>query len=81
MTDAKTSLSEELLQQVEETAIAQNRKPAELLEEAVREYLQKQSWVQFVERNEQRARAKGIGEEDVERLIAEVRSENAQNRR
>ena len=74
----KTLLSDELLHQVEETARAQNRQPAEVVTEAVQHYLQEQSWRHYVEDNERRARAKGIGEEDVERLIAEVRSENQQ---
>jgi hypothetical protein len=58
---------------VEETARAQNRKPEEVVSEAVRRYLDEQSWVRFVQENEQRARANGIGEDDVERLIAETR--------
>jgi hypothetical protein len=34
MTDAKELLSEELIQQIEEAARTQNRKPAEVVEEA-----------------------------------------------
>jgi predicted transcriptional regulator len=78
VTDAKAFLPDELLRQVEETARAQNRQPAEVLEDAVREYLDRQTWAQFAERNERRARTKGIGEDDVERLISEVRCENAE---
>jgi len=37
--------------------------------------------VQFVERNERRARDMGITEGDVDRLIAEYRSENQQHGR
>jgi predicted transcriptional regulator len=81
VTDAKAFLPDELLQQVEETARAQNRQPAEVLEDAVREYLDRQTWAQFVERNERRAWTKGIGEDDVERLISEVRRENAERER
>jgi hypothetical protein len=44
----------------------------------VREHLDRQTWAQFVERNERWARTKGIGEDDVERLISEVRRENAE---
>ena len=75
MTDARL-LSDDLLRQLEETARAQNRTPSEVLEEAVREYLDKQSWVEFVERNERRARDMGISESDVPRLVSEVRREN-----
>lgn len=76
MTDSKRLLSDELLHEVEQAARAQNRKPSEVLEEAVRKYLDEQSWEQFVEKNERRAREKGISEEDVDRLISEVRHEN-----
>jgi predicted transcriptional regulator len=76
MTDTKGLLSDELLRQVEETARAQSREPAEVVTDAVAKYLEEQSWRQYVERNEIRARAKGIGEDDVERLISEVRREN-----
>ena len=74
-TDIKSFLSDELMHQVEETARAQHRKPEEVVSEAVQKYLDEQSWVQFVEKNEKRARANGIGEEDVDRLIAEYRHE------
>jgi predicted transcriptional regulator len=80
MTDAKL-LSEDLLRQIEETARAQNRKPAEVLEEAVQQYLDKESWVKFVERNEARAKAMGITEDDVPRLVEEVRRENQERGR
>jgi len=80
MTEAKL-LSDDLLRQIEDTARAQNRKPVEVLEEAVKQYLDKQSWVDFVERNERRARALGIAEEDVPGLVDEVRRENRENRR
>jgi hypothetical protein len=62
---------------VKQTARAQNREPAEVVEDAVRKYLEEQSWIRFVQQNERRARANGIGEEDVERLISEVRRENS----
>jgi metal-responsive CopG/Arc/MetJ family transcriptional regulator len=80
MTDAKL-LPDDLLHQVEETARAQHRKPAEVVQEAVREYLDKLSWVQYVERNERRAHAKGLTEDDVPRLVAEVRRENRERQR
>jgi predicted transcriptional regulator len=76
MTDTKELLSDELLRQVEESARAQNRQPAEVVTDAVAKYLEEQSFRQYVERNEIGARAKGIGEDDVDRLISEVRSEN-----
>ncbi len=81
MASGKELLSDELLQRVEETARAQNRRPEEVVAEALNKYLEEQSWAQFVERNEARARKRGIREEDVDRLISEVRRENAQNGR
>jgi hypothetical protein len=55
--------------------------PDEVVAEAVRVYLEKQSWRQFVERNERRAKEMGIAEDDVERLIGEYRAENRQRGR
>ncbi len=80
MTRATDLLPDELLHQVEETARAQNRKPSEVVTEAVRNYLERQSWVRFVERNERRANATGITESDVGRLISEYRAENQHRR-
>ena len=78
MTDSRGWLSDELLLQVEETARAQNRQPAEVVADAVRSYLEGQSWKRFAEENERRARARGISEGDVDRLISEVRRENCE---
>lgn len=75
MTDAKELLSPELIQQIEEAARTQNRKAADLLQEAVKQYLDRQSWEEFVGRNEQRARDMGLAEEDVPRLVEEYRRE------
>lgn len=75
MADARLLLGD-LLHQVEETARAQHREPAELVQEAVREYLDKLSWVQYVERNGRKARAMGLTEEDVPRMVSEVHREN-----
>jgi hypothetical protein len=79
-TQPRQLIDDDLFHQVEKTARAQNREPAEVVSEAVRKYLDEESWVKFVEQNEVRARAKGIIEEDVDRLIAEVRSENRHGR-
>jgi hypothetical protein len=51
-----------------------------VVSEAVRSCLAGQSWQPFVESNERRTRAMGIGEDDVERLISEVRRENERGR-
>jgi predicted transcriptional regulator len=69
-------ISEELLREIEESAQSQNRKPAEVREEAIRKYLAAQTWQSLVVRAEERNRAKGIAEEDVPRLVEEYRREN-----
>jgi len=68
-------LSNGLMAEVEETARAQNRKPVEVLEDAVRQYLDDQKWERLVTSGERRAKEKGLTEADVPRLIEEVRAE------
>jgi predicted transcriptional regulator len=80
MTEAKQLLSDELLHQIEESARAQNRKPSEVLEEAVRKYLDEESWQTLVGKAEERNRANGLAEEDVPRLVSEMRRENERGR-
>jgi predicted transcriptional regulator len=70
------NLPDELDQQIQQLAHQQNREPDEVFAEAVQQYIDRQSWVSFVKENERMARAKGITEDDVDRLIAEVRQEN-----
>ena len=79
MTDAKL-LSDELLQQIKEAARAQGRKPAAVLEDAVKAYLDEQSWQALVGKAEARNRMKGITEENVPELVAELRRENEARR-
>jgi predicted transcriptional regulator len=81
MTNGKELLSDELMHQVEEAARAQNRKPEELLEVAVRKYLDELSWQALVGRAEERNRRRGLTEEDVPRLVSEVRRENQERGR
>ena len=80
MTEAKL-LSDDLLRQIEETARSQNRKPAEVLEDAVKQYLEEQSWWALVGKAEERNRASGRTEDDVPQLIAETRKENRERGR
>jgi len=74
----KTLLSDELQERIEDLAREQKRPPADILDDAVRKYLKEQSWVSFLQRNERRAIAKGITEEDIPRLIEETRREKHQ---
>ena len=81
MPNGRELLSDELMQQVAEAARAQNRKPEELLEEAVRKYLEELSWHAFVGKAEERNRSRGLAEEDVPRLVSEARRENQERGR
>jgi predicted transcriptional regulator len=76
MTTTNLPLSAELAKQLEDAARAQHRGAAELLEEAVKQYLEDRSWVNLMRYGQERAKAVGIKtEEDIDRLIAESRSE------
>ena len=81
MAAGNISLPEPLLAEIQTAAKAQHRTSDELAADAIRQYLKEQSWMQFVERNERRASEMGITEGDVDRLIAEYRSEDQQQRR
>lgn len=76
MTPTKTPLSDELQAQIEQIARDQNREPVEVLEDAVRTYIAVRRHERLAEKGEKRARARGIGEADVPRLVKEVRQEN-----
>lgn len=76
MTDARELLSDDLMHQIEASARTQKRQPSDVLKEAVTQYLERQSWADFVKRNERRALELGITGDDVPRLIEEYRREN-----
>jgi predicted transcriptional regulator len=75
-TEPRWLIDDDLVHKLDETARAQSRTPSDVVTEAVRKYLDEPSWLEFVESNEARARANGITEEDVDRLISEVRAES-----
>jgi hypothetical protein len=50
MADAKEILTPELIQQIEETARRENRRPSEVLEDAWHRCVEEKSWVELVER-------------------------------
>ena len=81
MMSAKELLSTDLLHQVEESARAQHREPSELLEDAVRRYLKSERLERFAKKAQQRARARGIRESDVPRLVAALRRETRERDR
>lgn len=79
MAHATPTLPDELLEKVEEYALAEHKQPGEILEEAVRKYLDDRSWAKLIEYGRERGRkSKYQGEEGVNRAIAEVRAENKQ---
>ena len=78
MTTPKTMLSDESQRQIEQLANQQQRQPAEVLEEAIRRYAAACRLERFADKMGQRACDKGIREEDVPRLVEEVRRENAE---
>jgi predicted transcriptional regulator len=82
MVKANTSqLSAELQQKLDDIAREQNRKPSEVLEEAVRRYVGVQALERLAQNGEKYARARGIKEEDVPQLVKEVRRENRERGR
>jgi predicted transcriptional regulator len=81
MTGIKEILSDEVRHQIEELAPEQKREPADVLEEAVRRYAAVKRLERFAEKAGRHARALGIKEEDVPKLVGEVRRENETRRR
>jgi CopG family transcriptional regulator/antitoxin EndoAI len=67
------SLSPNLLKRAEKAAKEEQRTRSELLREALRKYLDDREWSKIYRYGERRARARGIDEEDVERLVDEMR--------
>jgi predicted transcriptional regulator len=76
MTDAKELLSQELIEKIEGCAREQNRKPSEVLEEAIGRYMALRRLERLSEKGERLARERSIREEDVQDLVQQVRQEN-----
>jgi predicted transcriptional regulator len=75
VSETKTLISDEMKQRVEDLAREQAREPGEVVEEALGRYLASQRLDKLGARLERRALANGIREEDVPRLVEEVRRE------
>lgn len=67
------SLPPKLFRRVEKVAKEENRTRSELLREALRQYLENREWKRLFQYGAGRAKAMGIQEEDVEKLVDEVR--------
>ena len=60
---------------IQATAEAEHRAPGEVMREAYERYVDEQEWQKILAYGRERAKALGLTEEDVPRLIAEVRQE------
>jgi predicted transcriptional regulator len=76
MPEIRTVLSDESQRKIEELARDQQREPGDVLDEALERYAASQMLEKLSERLERRALAKGIREEDVPKLVEEVRREH-----
>lgn len=69
------SLPPEMAERVDVVMKRQGRSRSEFLREAVLRYMEECDWKQLLQYGEERARKKGIGPEDVSRLVEEYRAE------
>jgi metal-responsive CopG/Arc/MetJ family transcriptional regulator len=69
------TLPEPLLAEVQSAAQAEHRSVDEVLTDAVKRYLDERSWTSMLEEGQRHAKALGLKESDVDRLIAEHRAE------
>ena len=74
------SLPPEMADRVDEVMKQQGGSRSEFLREAVLRYIQECEWRQLLQYGEDRARAKGIGPEDVAGLVEEYRAEVSSSR-
>jgi hypothetical protein len=73
-------LTPELVAEMEAAAKAENKTPDEWAEEAIAKYLEDREWRELLAYGREQARKHGYVESDVDRLIAEYRAEQKQNR-
>jgi hypothetical protein len=69
------SLPEPLLAEIQSAAQAEHRSLDEVFTDAVRRYVEERSWTQLLGYGAERAKALGVKESDIDRLIAESRAE------
>lgn len=71
------SIPEDFFKEAEELAKEENRTRSELYREALRQYIETRRWQKLQRETAERARKLGItSEEDVERIISEVRKKD-----
>jgi hypothetical protein len=69
-----------LLAEIQAAADEEKRPAEEVLREAIERYLRNRRWQKIYAYGEERARALGLSEEDIPRLIEEYRQEQRQGR-
>jgi metal-responsive CopG/Arc/MetJ family transcriptional regulator len=73
---ASVNLPEHLLAEVQAVALTEHRSVDEVLEDAVKKYLDERSWMNLIRYGRERAIATGYeGDEGADRAIAEYRAE------
>ena len=68
------TLPEPLLAEIQIAAQAEHRTVYEVLTDAVKRYVEERSWTRLLDYGAERAKALGVKESDVDRLIAESRA-------
>jgi hypothetical protein len=77
-TNAPLAIPEGLLAEINAAADEACRPPGELVQEAIQRYVDERAWKKIFAYGEAQAKALGLTEEDVPRLIAESRREHRQ---
>ena len=72
------SLPPEMAERLDEAMQHQSRSRSEFLRDAVLRYIEECEWRQLLQYGEERARARGIGPEDMADLVEEYRAEVGQ---
>jgi metal-responsive CopG/Arc/MetJ family transcriptional regulator len=68
------SLPDELSQSTDELAASQGRTRSEVVRDALRSYLWRERWREASREARANAEARGLGPEDAERLVDEIRA-------
>lgn len=68
------SIPDELSRSTDQVAAAQGRTRSEVVRDALRSYLWRERWAESTRTARAEAERRGIGPEDAERLVDEVRS-------
>ncbi len=74
------SLSPEMAERVDQVISQHGRSRSEFLREALLRYIEECEWRQLLQYGEEKAREKGLGPEDVARLVEEHRAEVSSSR-